>query len=305
MHNRELHQLRAEQSQLRDILSRIPESDVIDKMSFEYRLKQVTEEIEKVQEGYREPAKAVLFFRGKPVVKSIGVYAEFGIKAVSQFNDIVQALAANLSGVILGERGAIPNRKENQLLITGTALGSFGFELEENLEQLECVPEEESLIIDKSMKKALHIMRASLESDDELMDEVDGLDDRTIKEIHDFLDTMAINEAYCAIEVDDEVFCFEDYKQVERSSKRFESDNIREKEESYIGEFTGVLPGSRTFEFKLSPSNILIRGKVGDQITDASVINDNLKSQVEITVSEKAIGKGRPRYTLLKFTNSR
>lgn len=301
MHNREVNQLRAEQNQLMGILSRIPSNEYINRMSFQSRLDEVNEELDKVRNGFRDPAKTVIYFRGKPVVGSVGVYADFGVKAISQFNDIIKALAANISGLTLGERGAIPCLRENQLLITGTAIGSFGFELEENLEQLECVAEETELV-EESLKKAFSILKASVESDDDLMDEVEGIDDRAITKIHDFLDTMASNEAYCAIEIDDETFSFQDYAQVERSSKRFLPNNIHEKEESYNGEFTGALPGARNFEFKLSPSNKLIHGKVGEQITDASVINHNLEIQVKITVSEKVIGNGRPRYTLLSFT---
>jgi len=301
MRQHEIPQLRAERDHLHGILSRIPAGEVINRLSFQNRLHQVEERLDTLLSGFREPAKTVLYLSGKPVVGTTGIEAKFGAEVVNQFNSIVIALAAQLSGNTLGERGSIPNCKDNQLLITGTALGSFGFELEENLEQLECLTEQEPSLIESSMRKALRIMKASIGSDDELMDEIDELDDRAMQVIHDFLETMAKNEAFCAIEVDDETFCFEDFKQVERSSSKFDSNNMDESEADYFGEFIGALPESRTFEFKVSPSNNVIKGKVGHSIEDAMAINHILEKQIRITVHKKTIGKGNPRFTLMKF----
>ena len=52
------------------------------------------------------------------------------MKAVNGFTEAVAAVAASLNAP-LNAMGPIPNREQNQLLITNTALGSFGFELEE------------------------------------------------------------------------------------------------------------------------------------------------------------------------------
>lgn len=304
MRQHRIHQLQAERNQLKGIISRIPDEEIINRLSFESRLDQVEEELKSLQHGFREPAKTILYFRGKPVVGTTGIVAQFGVKAVDQFNDLVMALAAQMSGSSLGDRGSIPNYKVNQLLITGTALGSFGFELEENLEQLDSITEEKPALIENSMKRALRIIRASIQSDDDLMDEIDDLDDRALSEIHDFLDTMSKYEAYCALEVDDEYFSFEDYKQVERSARRFEKSNIVEEETQYNGEFIGALPESRTFEFKISPSNTVIKGKIAPSIADPMIINHNLETQLRIKVHKKTVGKGKPRFTLLEFSKN-
>ena len=90
----------------------------------------VESELSSVAAPNREPARARLTFRGRPVVGQHGIFAEFGAKATSAFADAVAKVAAGLSGP-LASMGPIPNRDESRLLITGTALGSFGFELEE------------------------------------------------------------------------------------------------------------------------------------------------------------------------------
>lgn len=301
MHRNRIYQLQAEQNQLKDMISRTPAENTIDIKGFEYRLGRVSEELEKLQTGYREPAKTILYFRGKPVVGTTGVFAKFGVEAVDQYNDVVMALAAQISGKTLGDRGVIPKFKDNQLLITGTALGSFGFELEENLEQLDNISEADSSLMEVSMKKALSILKASLKSDEDLMDEIDELDDRAISLIHNFLDTMAKNEAYCAVEVDEEYFSFVNYDQVQRSAGRFDKNNIMEENTQLIGEFIGALPESRTFEFKLFESNNIIKGKIANSIDDVMAINRNLEKQLKIKVQKKTVGKGKPRFTLLEF----
>ena len=62
----------------------------------------------------------------------------------------------------------------------------------------------------------------------------------------------------------------------------------------------GVLPKSRTFEFK-SSDGILI-GKVGPKIEDADVLNrDYLHKPSCITLHIIQVGQGRPRYVLEKL----
>jgi hypothetical protein len=103
-------------------------SDVISRMGLESRLKTAQEAIA----GYNPlelPKKARLTFRGRPVVGSHGASAEFAAKASSFFTDAFSAVVAGISES-LRYMGPIPDKEKNQLLITGTAIGSFGFEFE-------------------------------------------------------------------------------------------------------------------------------------------------------------------------------
>lgn len=60
---------------------------------------------------------------------SHGVVADFASKAAGFFTDAFTAVAAGLAEN-LRYMGPIPDKEKNQLLITGTAIGSFGFEFE-------------------------------------------------------------------------------------------------------------------------------------------------------------------------------
>ena len=122
----------AERTTLKRMLSEIPIEDVLERSGLEARLEDVEHELAKVGAPHREPARPRLTFRGRPVVDQHGIFAEFGTQATSAFTDAVAKVAAGLSGP-LAAMGPIPNRDESQLLITGTALGSFGFELRKPL----------------------------------------------------------------------------------------------------------------------------------------------------------------------------
>ena len=128
MNARDYLQLQAEKKAIESLLVQIPSTNVIERLGFERRKEEIEETLSEFAAAPEFPLNARLTFRGKPVVGSHGVFAEFGAAAVDTFAEAVAAICASRTGP-LGSRGAIPNRDDYRLLITGTALGSFGFEL--------------------------------------------------------------------------------------------------------------------------------------------------------------------------------
>ena len=122
--------LLAEQNFLRARLAELPASARLTSISTEARLRTIEMQLAEMPINEREPARARLTFNGVPVIGSHGIFADFGMRAVSSFTDAVASVAASLTAP-LASMGPIPNRDQNQLLITNTAVGSFGFELEE------------------------------------------------------------------------------------------------------------------------------------------------------------------------------
>lgn len=119
-----LRYLQSEKTTLERMLDETPEDDVLDRASLESRLADLARTID--EHAHRvAPARVRLTFKGRPVVGTHGIFADFGSKAVNSFTDSVTALAASLSAP-LAAMGPIPNRDQHQLLITSTALGSFG-----------------------------------------------------------------------------------------------------------------------------------------------------------------------------------
>ncbi len=292
--------LLAEKTSLERMLAGLPESSVIDRLSLEARKEEVEKALAAAPVPAREPARARLTFRGKPIVGNHGMFAEFGAKAINAFADAVAAIGASRT-TALGTRGALPNREEYQLLITGTALGSFGFELEEAPKDETLFPEPS--LVDHAIEQTLRIMEASLGTDDELTEAIADADPRAVEALRGFLKTLGDQEAVCALEFKKEVFSFKDVVQVRRSEGRLNQDNIHQEDKSLSGQFLGVLPKRRTFEFQVEESEEIIMGKVGPLIEDAGSIKQVLDTPITIQVHTKRAGTGRPKYTLLSYEN--
>lgn len=302
MNIQEYRQLQAERAALEKLLDQLPPSSVIERMSLGARKKKVEDALASQPAPSHEPVRAKLTFRGKPIVGSYGMFAEFGAAAVNTFAEAVAAIGAGQIGP-LGARGTLPNRDDFRLLITGTALGSFGFELEESPKDEMLFPELLSPV-ESAIEQTKAIMEASVGSDDELADAVSETDPRAIEALRAFLKTMADQEAICTFEFRDTVFRFTDVGQVRRSEGRLSQDNIQESDQEITGTFQGVLPKRRTFEFLVADSGEVISGRVGPAIEDAGEINRVLGTTLTILAHTTRVGAGRPRYVLLRYEKS-
>jgi hypothetical protein len=294
MNIQEYRQLQAERGALAGLINALPVSRVIERLGLESRKAEIEAELASRVVPPPEPARVRLTFRGKPIVGSHGIFAEFGAAVVTAFADAVAAIGAS-QVTQLGARGAIPNRDAYRLLITGTALGSFGFELEEPPSVFS-----EPSPVAAAIEQAKAIMRASLASDDDLADAVSDADPRALEALRTFLKAMADQDAVCTLDFRGEVFRFADVGQVRRSWDRLGQDNIHEDTRRIEGAFQGVLPKRRTFEFADAESQEIIAGKVGAGIPDASAINRVLDQPTTIEVQVTRVGSGSPRYVLLR-----
>jgi len=173
--NRQEHTfLLAERTTLQRLLEDTTPDDVLERSGLEARMEEVQEQLAAAGPLGREPARARLTFRGRPVIGSYGIFAEFGANATNAFTDAVAKVAAALSGP-LAAKGPVPNRQASQMLITSTAVGSFGFELVEH------APEELGSADESAVAQALDLTRKLLEStlgnDDELAELAQAMKD--------------------------------------------------------------------------------------------------------------------------------
>ncbi len=297
MNRQAYHQLLAERGTLEQLVAETPADEVIDLRSLQVRLETVNRLIGAQPQDKRLPSKARLTYRGRPVIGSYGVYADFGMSATKAFTDTVSMLAASYE-VPLVSIGPIPNRRQNQLLITSTALGSFGFELEEHRDDTLALEEEESPVARALMQTQDLLQGAATGSDDDLTDAASGHDERVIAAARTFLKTLIDHEAVCGLTVKDRAFSFRDVGEVRRSFERLSQDNIHEDVRALEGEFIGALPHRRTFEFRLSGTHEIIVGKMGPGIILPEQINAHLYASVRIEVLTTQVGQGRPRYVL-------
>lgn len=297
MNRSEYLQLVAERSAIERMIAETPEEDVLDRASLSARLKSVEAELRQAEPDEREPARVRLTFRGRPVIGSHGIFAEFGMKAVNGYAESVTAMAASLIAP-LAAMGPIPNRDQHQLLITNTALGSFGFELEEHRTgQLMFT---DGSAVAQALDRAQSLLRGSQGTDDELADSAAEADRRALDKVRAFLEVLADNDAVCTIQFGESVVSFTDVGQVRTSIERLSRENLREEPEELRGELQGVLPKARIFEFKLADSSQVIRGRISPSFGDPDALNRELHRPAIIKVMVTRVGSGRPRYLLLE-----
>lgn len=293
----------SEIQELEKLLASIPESNLIERLSLESRLKSAKAQLAATSQQIAP--KAWLTFRGRPVFGSHGIAADFGAKATSAFSEAFAAVAAALNDN-LRYMGRIPDRDKNQLLITGTAIGSFGFEFELPAPEPSLFSEADKTP-QEAMTKIEALFRLAAEgTDDEVTEIVEEVHPRAVKKVYEFLDLMVQHQAWCGLQFAERFFRYTDYEQVKMASERLKSDNIQEWEETYRGMFQGVLPAERTFEFRPADQAVIIKGKVGADIDDPGVLNrDWLLKPVQLKLRVMQVGQGRPRYTLMTLADIR
>lgn len=296
MNSHEQLLLESERDFLKRQVNSLPKDALLTRSSTESRLK-VVERLLETAIRESTPVKAVLTFRGRPVVGSHGMFADFGAKATQTFTEAVATIGASLLGP-LASTGPLPNREQFQFLITNTAVGSFGFEIEEHRPGR--LPFEEETPLYDALATTLALLESSAQgTDDELAEYASGVNPRSIEALRGFVDVLASNGAVCTVVVKEQRFRFHDMGEVRRSLSRLSQDNLIETTTSLFGEFQGVLPNLRTFEFRVATDNEVVRGKVGLEIVEPNVINQHLHEPMEISVVETRVGTGKPRYKLL------
>jgi hypothetical protein len=293
-------QLLSEKTAIERMIAETPEEDVLDRASLSARLTNVEAALSEAKPDEREPARVRLTFKGRPVIGSHGIFAEFGMKAVNGFAESVTAMAASLIAP-LAAMGPIPNRDQHQLLITNTALGSFGFELEEHRTgQLTL----DASTVAQALERTQSLLRGTQGTDDELADSATEADRRALDKVRSFLELLADNEAVCSVHFGESIVSFTDVGQVRTSIARLSQENLREQPEELRGELQGVLPKARVFEFKLAESSQVIRGKISPSVGDPNALNSQLHRPTVINVMVTRVGSGRPRYLLLEAPNA-
>lgn len=289
--------LLSEKTALQRMLEATSADQVITRGSLQSRLDSVESNLAAAQVDEREAASLKLTFRGKPVVGSEGIFADFGAKVVARFNELVATLAAASDGPLAG-RGPIPNREQHQLLITATAQGSFGFELREYVTGQTAFSDD--LGTKQAMGKAHALLKGLAGSDEELADAADEVDPRAIDKLRTFLQTMAEAGAWCAATYGGMEARLPSLEHVKAGIERLQTTNLVEQEKIIDGMLRGILPGAREFEFQPSAGGKPIHGKVAAGLQGIDRLNQLLDQPIRIKVLETRVGKGSVRYRLLE-----
>lgn len=293
----ERESLIAEQSFLTNRLAELPPDARLTRQSAEARLRQIGDLLARLPATAIHRPSVKLTFKGKPVIGSEGIFADFGMKAVSAFSEAVAAVAASLSAP-LAAMGPIPNRDANQLLITGTAVGSFGFELQEPpMPSMDALALEPSAV-SRALAHTQNLLLGTTSTDDELADAAAELDQRAIDKVRSFVAVLRDNDATCDMQYGDRVFRFNELAQVQATLDRLSGDNLHETPVVLEGQFEGFLPRRKTFEFRRADTDEVVSGKIAASVARPEAVNEHLYQQVSAQFIQTIAGRGRPRFLL-------
>lgn len=262
----ERDQLAAEIASLEAMLQALPTNDPVGRLGFESRLRELRARLEAVTADEERRAAVALYFGGEPVIGSRGIRADFGSAMIATYQDLVAKVWATLQGGALPLRGQIKDRDAAQLHITSLVHGSVGFLLEEIDERGE--PLFPSPVKEATHKVTEYMEQFTAEDDQPFNRMVEEINPRIFASLRDFFKWMHKEHAVFRL-VEGETDRSFDEGAIERAYTRAEATEIEEEDIPVEGELIGVVPYARRFEFRTSPGNELISGKVAESFSEA------------------------------------
>lgn len=282
----------SERSQIISMLESMDEADVISRMSLEYRLSKIDEELERANVNVNSTAKAVITFKGDPVIGTVGISSKFGSKILNAFNSAITTISTALQPFLASQ-------KIEPMIITGTAKGSFGFVLEEP-SRGDILDFDEKSITSFSLEKAYKVLNSAIGNDDELLaTELEDLDELSIKKLREFIDILVKEKTIFTLKNNDFSLVVRSPQQLETISYKLSVDNIREEIKTFSVIFTGVLPNKRRCEFKFANDDQDVEvATISQNIEHPGVINTLVNNVVQAKFLCTTVGTGKTKYSL-------
>ena len=293
----------SEITQLERLLEKMPEEMTVERLGIEQQLSRARERIQGVPIP-PVPQKVHVMFRGKPVYEGSGIDANFGTRAMKLFVDAVAMAAAGSAG-ILESTGAVPGRKEGQPVITGTATGSFGFELElPSLRQESTGKEDPNSYVKEAVQMIQDLLILSTEgSDDDLSKVADDMHPRAVRKLGEFLELVRINEARFGLDFRNRKFRISANNQLDDTIKRLAARNVHEATNEMSGIMIGILPATNRFQLNRLTDWTAIEGRIASEIRDTYELSRQYTGrEVTARIRSVRVGQGNPRYTLLSVS---
>lgn len=302
--------LKVERSMIQEMLDMIPADDFIGRFGLEARRDELDAELDKLGP---EPRRIQVTFTGKPVDGTRSMVAGFGGKAISHFETAVRTIAAGLSDR-LSKNGRLP-ADLGDLRITGTALGSFGFELE--LPQSPPPPiasaptlpgffddgdssvvESNAELFDSAIDDAIRVVNAASGTDDNaLADIVGDVHDIAIRKLHEFAKFVAKEDAGFRIDAGPKLRADIPAGHVSRIVAALDDNSVNESTRDEIGTVY-ILPDTGKFELKLARTGKTISGRVAKS---ARIDRTLIGHLVVATIKEIAVRSSQKSLVLLSI----
>lgn len=251
-------------------------------MSLESRLREVEAELAAHPVDEREPARVQLTFKGRPVVGTHGIVAGLRRISVQRFTDAITAMASvPLRAPHEGER---PHPRPRPAQDRRRRHGARIVRLRAGDPAQGSSPSTRPAPWPWRSTTRSTCSRAPSAPDEELANSAFEIDERALDKVRAFLKTLADADAVCTMVFGDSAVRFSDVSQVKQSLARLGRDNLRETEERHVGELLGVLPKSRSFEFKKVEGEGDPARQGGPAVEDIDALNGMLHRPMSLRV---------------------
>jgi hypothetical protein len=247
------------------------DEDPIGYMQFQDRKEELEHQLAEIK-GRHDPLGSVgLFFGGDPVIDSRGIIADFGAKAVKEFQNVVAMRLASRNRP-LGRRGPVPQTDRAQLLITDAVRGSFGFVLEEHGPS---TAEADDTDLKEVMAEVADLLnKTSTQDEAEFEEAKDEMDDRVFGSIQSFFRLLSNEGATLRLVENDREFSFT-AEAVERAKARTDNVRIDDRTVEMFGQLW-IIPHSRRFELKTAGGDVVTGSVTVEALTTITEENGNI-----------------------------
>jgi hypothetical protein len=292
---------RAQLASIEDLLRSMPGEDIVGRLGFESKRRELIAELEGLNEGSNTLAATALYFGGKPVIASVGIEADFAARAISNYQDFVAKIWATSSATV-AERGPLPDQKLANLHVTALLHGSVGFLFEEiEPRAVPLFPTPIKIATDKADEL---ITTVGQEADAAFDEQLEQLAPRAFSSMRSFFSTLHKSEASIRV-VDATRDVTLDRATVDRAFVRLEDAEVLEEPFTDEGLLVGIIPVAGRFEFRRSDGQ-LINGTVAKTMSEDFLHRLEGEQRIgryfQATLSQKVVsrfGRQRVTYTLL------
>lgn len=296
----EAERLRAEIGTVERFLDETPKDSIIERMSWESRLRVLRERLDEV-EAQPQAHPLSITFRGAPVEGTRSIDATFASKAVRAFVEATDTVTASLVTDGLRDRGRLPGAGARSLRIVATAIGSFGFELElppALPEAPSLFPSEDADPHVEAIATTLRLLdEAATDNEDAISDLIAEIHPRAAAKVRAFASVLAENDALFAVAFCGRQVRFDSDAQVKRVVQSLAEADISEVDETHTGTLLGVLPESRRFEARLADGQV-VHGKVDRTVPDIGTFKQRWENQRASLAFRVVRVRTRSRYIL-------
>ena len=150
------------------------------------------------------------------------------------------------------------------------------------------------------------LLETSLTGTDEELATLTGqMHPRAVRKVAEFLKILKNNRAQVTIEMGGREVGLRNPDEVEQATRRLADRNIEDETITTNGILVGIAPARRFFEFRVSDTDELIAGRIGQKITapyrEATMYANR---EVRARIRRTQVDQSQPKYTLLQILES-